>query len=99
MPAQTRPSAVESRHCPSLWVSLSPQVVRGELERLQPDVQWRHPEPTRPVHAAGTLQIGAGLRQPVSAARALQPTGLPASELPARVDRRALGGGNGAGPA
>lgn len=25
MPAQTRPSALESWHCPSLWVSLSPR--------------------------------------------------------------------------
>lgn len=84
----------------SLTVGLSvPQVVRGELERLQPDVQWRHPEPARTVHAAVTLQIGVGLRQPVSAACALQPAGLPASELPTRVERWALGGGNGAGPA
>lgn len=72
-------------------VCLPPQLVRGELECLQPDMWWGHAEPSRPVHTAGTLQIGAGLGQPVSSARALQPPGLPHSELPTRVEHWALG--------
>lgn len=51
------------------------------------------------MHAARALQIGAGLGQPVSTARPLQPTGLPASELPAGVEHRALGGGKWGGGA
>ena len=51
------------------------------------------------MHAARALQIGAGLGQPVSTACPLQPTGLPASELPAGVEHRALGGGKWGGGA
>ena len=75
-------------------LSVLSQLVRGELERLQPDVWRGHPEPTGALHTAGTLQVGKGLGQPVSAACALQPTGLPVSELPARLEHRALGRGN-----
>lgn len=67
------------------------QLVRGELEHLQPDLWWGHSEPPSPVHAAGTLQIRAGPSQPLSKAHALQPTDLPHSELPTCVEHRPLG--------
>lgn len=78
---------------PSPWGPLSPQLVPGELERLQPHVRRGHAEPGSALHAARALQIGAGARQPVSTARPREPTGLPASELPPSVEHRALGGG------
>lgn len=85
--------APEGQH-PSPWVPVSPQLVRGELEHLQPDVRWGHPEAPGPVHTAGTLQSRAGLSQPVSAACTLQPTGLPLPELPTCLEHWALDRGN-----
>lgn len=73
----------------SIW--LSPQLVRGELERLQPDLRWRHAEPSGPVLTASPLPIRAGLSQPVPTACPLQPPGLPLPELPAHLERWALG--------
>lgn len=81
---------------PSLTIGLfvPSQLVRGELERLQPDVRWRHAEPSGPVRTASPLPIREGLSQPVPAARPLQPPGLPLPELPAHLERWALGRGN-----
>lgn len=76
-------------------VFVSSQLVSGELECVQPDVRRGHSEPARPVHTTGTLRVRAGGSQPVSTARALQPTGLQHSELPACLEHRALGRGNG----
>lgn len=65
------------RGAPHSAVFVSSQLVGGELELLQPDVRWGHAEPARAVHTTGQLRVGAGGGQPVSAARALQPTDLP----------------------
>lgn len=89
---RTGPLRLETQPRPSPR-PLSPQLVGGELERLQPHVRRGHAEPGGPVHAAHALQIRAGLGQPVSTARPLQPTGLPASELPPGVEHWALGRG------
>lgn len=70
------------------------QLVRGELEYLQQDMWWWNAEPGGPVHAAGPLQIRAGLEQPVPPAGPLQPTSLPHPELPSHMEHRALGRGN-----
>ena len=71
-----------------------PQLVPGELEYLQQDMRWWNTEPGGPMHAAGPLQIRAGLEQPVPPACPRQPTGLPPPELPSHVEHRALGRGN-----
>lgn len=81
---------------PSLTIGLfvPSQLVRGELERLQPDMRWRHAEPSGPVLTASPLPIRAGLSQPVPTTCPLQPPGLPLPELPAHLEHWALGRGN-----